>query len=40
MGEFDELQNCVNKLHELQILLITLETQYMVKRNGTDSLKK
>ena len=34
MGEFTELQNGVNKLDKLQILLITLETQYMVKRNG------
>jgi hypothetical protein len=39
MGEFTELQNCVNKLDKLQILLITLETQYMVERNGTDGLK-
>jgi len=40
MGEFTELQNGVNKLDKLQIILITLETQYVVKMNGTDSLKK
>ena len=39
MGEFTELQNNVNKLDKLQISLVTLETQYVVKRNGTDSLK-
>jgi hypothetical protein len=39
MGEFTELQNVVNKLDKLQILLLTPDTQYMVKRNGTDSLK-
>jgi hypothetical protein len=39
MDEFTELQNGVNRSDELQILLITLETTYMAKRNGTDSLK-
>jgi hypothetical protein len=39
MDEFTELQNGVNRLDGLQMLLITLETWYMAKRNKTDSLK-
>jgi hypothetical protein len=39
MDEFTELQNGVNKLGKLPILLITLETQYIVKKEGAESLK-
>ena len=40
MGKFTELQNGVNRLDKLQISLATLETQFMVKTNGTHSIKK